>query len=253
MKKYLYLLLTVCLFCGKLYAQEKTVQGIVFDRDSKQRLSRVYIYNTSTSKGFYNNSKGEFTTTASPGDVLLAALQGYRVDTVTVGSQNTILFYLKRTSIQLKEVRIQDSLKNPKEQLKETQKEYKDAYTKGDVKDVFTSGGSNSAGGAGLSITTLYNLLSKEGRNARQLQKIIERDYKEAMISYRYNPGLVSQVTGLKGDKLTDFMDQYRPGYNFVIEASDYQLIAFIKTSYQRYLQNPAAYRLAPLKSTDNQ
>lgn len=229
------------------------MQGIVFDRDSKQRLSRVYIYNTSTSKGFYNNSKGEFTTTASPGDVLLAALQGYRVDTVTVGSQNTILFYLKRTSIQLKEVRIQDSLKNPKEQLKETQKEYKDAYTKGDVKDVFTSGGSNSAGGAGLSITTLYNLLSKEGRNARQLQKIIERDYKEAMISYRYNPGLVSQVTGLKGDKLTDFMDQYRPGYNFVIEASDYQLIAFIKTSYQRYLQNPAAYRLAPLKSTDNQ
>ena len=229
------------------------MQGIVFDRDSKQRLSRVYIYNTSTSKGFYNNSKGEFTTNASPGDVLLAALQGYRVDTVTVGSQNTILFYLKRTSIRLKEVRIQDSLKNPKEQLKETQEEYKDAYTKGDVKDVFTSGGSNSAGGAGLSITTLYNLLSKEGRNARQLQKIIERDYKEAMVSYRYNPGLVSQVTGLKGEKLTDFMDQYRPGYNFVIEANDYQLIAFIKTSYQRYLQNPAAYRLAPLKNADKQ
>lgn len=234
-------------------AQEKTVQGIVFDRDSKQRLSRVYIYNTSTSKGFYNNSKGEFTTNASPGDVLLAALQGYRVDTVTVGSQNTILFYLKRTSIRLKEVRIQDSLKNPREQLKETQKEYKDAYSKGDVKDVFTSGGSNSASGAGLSITTLYNLLSKEGKNARQLQKIIERDYNEAMISYRYNPGLVSQVTGLKGEKLTDFMQQYRPSYNFVIEANDYQLIAFIKTSYQRYLQNPAAYRLAPLDSSSKQ
>ena len=224
------------------------MQGIVFDMDSKQRLSRVYIYNTNTSKGFYNNSKGEFTTVASQGDILIAALQGYRVDTLSVGTANTVLFYLKRTSIQLKEVRIQDSLKNPTEQLKETKKDYNGAYTKGDVRDVFTSGGSSGAGGAGLSINTLYSLLSKEGRNARQLQKIIERDYREAMIAYRYNPGLVSNVTGLKAAQLRDFMEQYRPSYSFVIEANDYQLITFIKTSYQRYLQNPAAYRLEPLK-----
>lgn len=229
-------------------AQEKTVQGIVFDRDSKQRLSRVYIYNTNTSKGFYNNSKGEFTTVASPGDILVAALQGYGVDTLSVGSANTVLFYLKRNSIQLREVRIQDSLKNPSEQLKETKKEYSGAYSRGDVKDVFTTGSGNGAGGVGLSINTLYNLLSKEGKNARQLQKIIERDYHEAMIAYRYNPGLVSEVTALKGDKLRDFMEQYRPSYSFVIEANDYQLITFIKNSYQRYLQNPAAYRLEPLK-----
>ena len=239
---------TLLLLGGKLAAQEKTIQGIVFDLDSKQRLSRVYIYNTNTSKGFYNNSKGEFTTVAREGDILVAALQGYRVDTISVGTANTLLFYLKRTSIQLKEVRIQDSLKNPTEQLKETKEEYSGAYTRGDVRDVFTSGGSGGAGGAGLSINTLYNLLSKEGKNARQLQKIIERDYHEAMIAYRYNPGLVRDVTGLKGDQLKDFMEQYRPSYSFVIEANDYQLITFIKTSYQRYLQNPGAYRLEPLK-----
>ncbi|NEU09224.1 carboxypeptidase-like regulatory domain-containing protein [Flavihumibacter sp. R14] len=242
------MLIALFLLGGRSIAQEKTVQGIVFDTDSKQRLSRVYIYNTTTSKGFYNNSKGEFTTVASPGDILVAALQGYRVDTLSVGTSNTLLFYLKQTSIRLKEVRIQDSLINPTEQLKETQKAYKGAYTKGNTKDIFSTGGSNSAGGAGLSINTLYNLLSKEGKNARQLQKIIERDYREAMIAYRYNPVLVTDVTGLKGDKLTDFMEQYRPSYSFVIEASDYQLITFIKTSYQRYLQNPAAHRLEPLE-----
>lgn len=241
-------ILFIFLFGGKLFAQEKTIQGIVFDKDSKQRLNRVYIYNTNTSKGFYNNSKGEFTATARPGDILLAALQGYKVDTISVGSQNTLLFYLKRTSIQLREVRIQDSLKNPKEQLKETQKEYKSAYSKGDVSDVFSTGGANNAGGAGVSINTLYNLLSKEGKNARELQKIIERDYRQALIAYRFNPGLVNDVTGLEGEKLTDFMQQYPPGYNFVIEANDYQLITFIKISYQRYLQDPSAARLPPLK-----
>lgn len=249
MKKTIYILLSLLyLWPGTLTAQEKPVQGIVFDRDSKQRLNRVYIYNTNTSKGFYNNTKGEFTTNASPGDVLVAALQGYIVDTVTVKAENTVLFYLKRNSIQLREVRIQDSLKNPKEQLKDTKEEYKGAYTKGTVKDVLSVGGNNGQGGAGLNINAIYNLLSKEGKNARQLQRIIERDYHEAMIAYRYNTSLVSDVTGLKGEKLLDFMQQYRPSYNFVIDANDYQMIGYIKNSYQRYLQNPAAFRLQPLK-----
>lgn len=248
MKRTILFLLAVFLgFGSALKAQEKPVQGIVFDLESKQRLSRVYIYNLNTSKGFYNNSKGEFSTSASEGDILVAALQGYNVDTVSVGSQGTVLFYLRRNSIQLREIEIQDSLKNPGDKLKETQQEYEGAYTKGNVKDIFTTGGASAAGGAGLSITTLYNLLSKEGKNARQLQRIIERDYREAMVAYRYRASLVSEVTALNGPKLTDFMQQYRPSYNFVIEANDYQLINYIKSSYQKYLQNPEAYRLPPL------
>lgn len=251
MKKTLYLLFFLFLFAGKLFAQEKTVQGIVFDRDSKQRLTRVYIYNTTTGKGFYNNSKGEFSTTARSGDLMVAALQGYNVDTIRVGEQNTVLFYLKNNSILLREVKITDSLKSPKGQLAETKKEYKDAYTKGTVKDVFTQGGSSGNGGAGLSINALYNLLSREGRNARQLQRIIERDYHEAMIDYRYNYNLVNSVTGLQGEKLQDFIQQYRPSYNFVIEANDYELIKFIRQSYETYQKNPSAFRLPPLKPTE--
>lgn len=231
-----------------MHAQEKKVQGIVFDQTDKQRLTRVYIYNTRTNTGFYNTTKGEFTTIAQPGDTLVAALQGYGVDTLSIRSQNTVLFYLKRTSIQIQEVPVTDSLLSPADKLAENKKTYGDIYRKGNTKDIFTTGGSNNAGGAGLSITTLYNLLSREGRNARFLQKIIERDYREAMISYRYTASLVSQTTGLAGDKLEDFMLQYRPAYNFVIEANDYELIRFIKGSYQTYLKNPDANRLPPLK-----
>lgn len=224
------------------------MQGIVFDQYDKQRLTRVYIYNTRTDQGFYNNTKGEFTTTARQGDTLVAALQGYGVDTLTIRSQSTVLFYLRRTSIQIQEVPVKDSLKSPAEEFAEKKKTYGDIYRKGNTKDIFSSGGSNGAGGAGLSITTLYNLLSREGRNARYLQKIIERDYREAMINYRYTANLVSQTTGLTGDKLSDFMQQYRPSYNFVIEANDYELIRFIKGIYQNYLKNPAANRLPTLK-----
>jgi hypothetical protein len=249
LKNIIYIILLLCLSKTSLFGQERQVQGIVFDNNTKQRLTRVYIYNTRTGQGFYNNTRGEFKTTVRQGDVLVAALQGYAVDTISIRSENTVLFYLKKNSIQLKEVIVRDSTKSPADRLKQTQEEFKGAYTKGTVKDVFTTGGSNGGGGAGLSITALYNLLSKEGRNARQLQKIIERDYRDAIIDYRFTPNLINRVTGLTADKLEDFRRQYKPGYYFILESNDYELIEYIKQAYKRYLQNPAANRLAPLKS----
>jgi hypothetical protein len=248
LKRIIYTLLLLSISAGKLFAQDKPVQGIVFDMDSKQRLTRVYIFNTRTGEGFYNNTKGELKTVAREGDILVAALQGYGVDTVSIKSENTVLFYLRRNSIQLQEVVVRDSIKTPQDQLKAAQEEYSTIYTKGAVKNIFTTGGSNGGGGAGLSITALYNLLSKEGKNARLLQKIIERDYRDAMIEYRFTKTLVNNITGLSGTKLTDFKQQYKPGYYFILEANDYELIQYIQRSYQTYLEDPTAHRLQPLK-----
>lgn len=229
-------------------SQESQVQGIVFDANSKQRLSRVYIYNTNTDKGFYNNSKGEFTTIASPGDILIAALPGYLVDTIKVRSESTILFYLKRNSILLDQVTITDTtLLSPQERLARNREENKDAYRKGSTKDILQIGGANGTGGAGLGIDALWSLLSREGRNARYLQKIIERDYHDQLINYRYSARLVGSTTGLSGSSLKDFMQQYRPSYNFIMAANDYALIEYIKSTFQRYKKNPEANRLPPL------
>ncbi|WP_256011027.1 carboxypeptidase-like regulatory domain-containing protein [Desertivirga xinjiangensis] len=246
MKKALILIFFICCVVD-LLGQDRQVQGIVFDRDSKQRLARVYIYNLRTHKGFYNNSKGEFTTTtALKGDTLIAALQGYRVDTITVQNTNTLLFYLKRISILLQEVTVSDSVKSPSSRHRANQEAHNDIYRKGEPGDLFNVGGT-SGFGAGLSIDALWSLLSREGKNARYLQEILERDYHEMMVDYRFNRNIVRSVTGLSGNDLADFMQQYRPSYYFVLEANDYALIAYIKNTYKQYLANPAANRLPPL------
>ena len=247
LKSILFFFLFLC-FTQRVFSQEKQVQGIVFDSDSKQRLSRVYIYNTRTHKGFYNNIKGEFTTTAKAGDILVAALQGFAVDTVTVRSQSAVLFYLKRTGVLLKEVSIRDTSLSAKERLRRNQEEFKDAYRKGNTKDILQIGGANGQGGAGLGIDAIWSLLSREGRNARYLQKIIEADYRDQIIRYRFSQSLVSRVTGLTDEEtLSDFMLQYKPSYNFILEASDYVLIGFIRNSFERYKRKPGANRLPPL------
>jgi hypothetical protein len=211
------------------------------------RVPRVYIYNTRNDAGTYNNSKGEFTIPVAKGDTLIAAVQGYRVDTLTYQSQNSVIFYLRRLSIQLQDVLVTDSSKTPEQRLAESQKEYHDIYRKGSTKDLLQVGGGNGLGGAGLGIDALWNLLSREGKNARFLQKVIERDYREMIISYRYNRNTVASVTGLTGASLTDFMQQYRPSYYFVLDANDYYLAEFIKNSYRQYQKDPSLRRLPPL------
>ena len=66
---------------SSLFAQKIIVQGFVIDKDSKARLAKVFIYNSSNDEGIYNNLKGEFTIKAKVGDTIFTALRGYAMDT----------------------------------------------------------------------------------------------------------------------------------------------------------------------------
>ena len=237
--------LSLILFCifysGLLLAQQET-DGIVYDQSTKQRIAKVYIYNTNSDTGVFSNLKGEFHLKVSSGDILVAAVEGYFPDTLTVRDEAAILIYLKRSSTLLKQVTIV-ARRSPEELLRERKEDYNTAYSKGDPGSLFSVGST----GAGLSIGALYSLLSKEGKNARYLQEIIERDYQNDIIDYRFTPELVKELTGLKDKDLDDFMMQYRPSYYFILASSDYSLALYIRSSYLDYRQNPHLRRLPPL------
>ena len=237
------LLFFITAFAGIATAQKKPVQGFVIDKESKQRLAKVYIYNSHDDEGMYNNNKGEFATQASVGDTLFAALEGYGVDTLIYKGNNAIYFQLKPLAIQLREVAILGSLVTPKERYDQNLREYKYATDRGSSKDLLNL----NSRGAGLGIDAIYNLLSRKGRNARHLQAILERDYKEQVIDYRYNPAFVGRALRIKGFELQDYMQQYRPSYDFVLMASDYAFIVFLRNNYASYKRNPRALRLKPL------
>ena len=227
------------------FAQEKTVDGIVFDKDTKERIARVNIVNTRSNASYYNNLKAEFKIKALAGDVLIFSKTGYFNDTVTVKNETSLVVYLKPSSVQLREVSIR-SVVTPLEQLNRTKKDYTKIYGHLADKDLLSS---VSGIGAGLSIDALYNMFSREGRNAAKLRATIDRDYRENVVDYRFNRTLVGSVTGLDGAKLTDFMFKYRPPYYLVLNDNDYDFIKYIRTSYKRYLRNPEAFSLQPLES----
>ncbi|RZK41535.1 MAG: hypothetical protein EOO90_10885 [Pedobacter sp.] len=222
---------------------QNTVQGFVIDRDTKSRLAKVYIFNPANDDGIYNNLKGEFTTTAKLGDTIFAALPGYAMDTVIYNGKGSVVFQLKSLAIQLKQVEIYGKTLTPQEQRNKTLREYKYALDRGSSKDLLNLG----LGGVGLGIDAIYNLLSRQGKNARHLRAIIEKDYRELIIDYRFNPDYVRATLDLDNVDIKDFMLQYRPTYQFVLTASDYTFVQFVKNSYNSYKRNPAALRLPVL------
>lgn len=241
--KYLGVFLFLYTFSVGAFAQKHNVQGFVVDKDSKQRLAKVYIYNGSSDEGIYNNPKGEFAIQASVGDTIFAVLQGYALDTLIIHNEKAVYFQLKSLGIALKEVSITGNKLTPRQQHEKSLKDYKYALDRGKAKDLLNL----STRGVGLGIDAIYNLLSREGKNARHLQKILERDYKEALIDYRFRPDYVKRVLHIGDYEAADFMSQYRPTYQFILTASDYAMIVYLKNSYASYKRNPDAFRLPTL------
>ncbi len=243
-------LLTIlfCVLCGVTYAQQRNTEGLVFDSVTKARVAVVYITNLRTGESMYNSLNGTFKVASKPGDLLVFSKMEYFNDTVKVTGPEALVVYLKRTGITLKQVDIYDTLSSPKSIMAKNRATYSKAYGSLANRDLLSIGST----GAGLSIDALYNLFSNEGRNAARLRGILDKDYKENIIDYRFNKTFVGRITGLTGTRLTDFMTKYRPGYYFINSASDYELIASIRTNLKRYLRNPTTLSLPPLTDTGN-
>ncbi|MES2279376.1 MAG: hypothetical protein V4592_25315 [Bacteroidota bacterium] len=226
------------------FAQERAVEGIVFDKASKERIARVNILNIRTKQSIYNTLKADFKITALPDDQLIVSKQGYFTDTIKVPANNTLLIYLKPTATLLKQVNVRDTIQSPQKRYLATKSEYSKAYGSNAYRDPLSL---SPGSGAGISIDAIWNSLSRSGRNAERLQGIIERDYHESEIDFRFNRAFVGSITHLRDPQLTDFMQKYRPGYYAVINDDQYAFIASIRANLKRYLRNPRAFTLPPL------
>jgi hypothetical protein len=244
MLKYFLWFCGLILLFGKVNAQEKQIQGIVFDKATNERIARVFLSNLRTKANTFNNIKGEFNITVQLNDVLVFSKSGYFNDTVKVTAYQTLPVYLRRSSIALREVTIKDTALSAEKQLEATKREYNRAYGALANKDVLTTSGIN---GAGIGIDAIWNMLSRSGRNATKLRGIIQRDYEAKVVDNRFNPLVVGRITGLKGEQLGNFMTRYRPDYYQVLLMSDYDFISYIKSCYNRFRRNPTAYFLPPL------
>lgn len=228
------------MFCPVLLFAQQNLEGIVYDKDSKRRLGEVQIRNLNTQKYIYNDARGEFRTPAKSGDVLVFKKLGYFPDTIIYNNQTALIVNLKENVSAIETVTV-IGRKNPEDVLNEIKRDYGKAFDLAKPGDLFSVGMT----GAGLNINSLYNMISKEGKNARRFTQFIGKLHEENIIDFHFTPELVRNLIGLEGEDLKAFMQLFRPTYEFVTTSNYYQMVNYIKSKYEVFKLHP---NLRPLR-----
>jgi len=219
------------LFCFILFGfniKAQTISGMV--TGASERLSGVMITNLRTAEKHISDERGVFSIVAKSGDTVLTSKLYYKTDTTVYNGQDYLIIQLRQTTRVLKPVNITDTLVNPLNVYNQNKKDYKDIYWKGDDKHIVSIPlYIGPLVGLDFNIDKIYSALSKQGKDARRLQRSLAQQYRDDVVDRRFSKTFVAKITGYNGKKLDDFIMLYRPSYEFIVKASTYDIIQYIR------------------------
>lgn len=206
------------------------LSGMVADQETKTGLPFVSIVNKRTMTGTLSNESGRFYIEAIPGDTLEFSMLSYAPKLVIapmLSSSQEV--YLQKRMFELQGVNVRGkNYHNDSMALRDEYGRYFN-YHKPGAMDVLKTLPANP-------ITALtYLVPSKVRKRKEQFHEQLLYWEKEKFIDYRYSPELVGKMTKLQSPELDSFMYKYRPGYQFLNSASDYDLMLYIKQSFETY------------------
>ncbi len=238
-----------CLIAAQ--AQQKRYAARVFDGITYQPLSGASIYNANTQKFAFTDKNGRFEIDLSLNDTLIISKSIYRqhvavIDkTLYYGFEDFFLYY---KATMLKEVTIiglNPSYEGFKKdivtlELPEYYKRMEEAQLSEWQRANATfkpDGNILSLGGQVTMspISYLYDKYSKKSKMNRLYNEMLSYEDEVERIQQKYNRELVSELTGLQGDELLDFMMYCRFSYYDLVRWSDEQIREKIRSNYFNY------------------
>lgn len=207
------------------FGQEQHVSGQLADKLTEAMIPQALIINTQSNQYALSDGTGAFCILAHIGDTLRFSKVGYKTFVHIVTNVKPVHIELESNTIILDEVNITAKGLTPQQTLILRKTAYRSIYLKGDNKRIIQV----TPMGIAISINRLFSALSKEGKDARRLQRTFVRDYENALVDERFNKQLVQDITGLSGSLLDDFIMDNRPDEEWIKQASDYEIILYIK------------------------
>lgn len=228
----LFLLLLAGLQPLRAQEQQVKITGMVVDADTKTGLPSVTIINKRTQSGTLSSESGRFYIDAQPGDTIeFSMLSYYKKELVTPLESTSINVYMPKRIFGLQQVNVKG--KNYHQDSLAMRNEYGRYfnYKKPGAMDVLKTLPANP-------VTALSYLMPSKARKRKEhFRDQLQYWEKEKFIDYRYSPELVQKMTKLESPELDSFMLHNRPGYRFLETATDYDLLLYIKQTFERYQQ----------------
>jgi hypothetical protein len=93
------------------------------------------------------------------------------------------------------------------------------------------------------SIQHPFTALSKHYRQIMRFQKEYNYLEQERYVDYAFNEKIITQLTGLQGDDLVEYMRMFRPSYELLRSLPQYYYFSYIKESAAEYQKRKHAQR----------
>jgi hypothetical protein len=234
-----------------VFAQQKKYSARVFDGITFQPLSGASVYNLNTQKFAFTDKNGQFEISVSLNDTLIISKSIYRQYVATIDKklfyafEDFFLFY-KATMLQevtiiginpsyegFKQDIVKMQLPDYYQRLENTQlSEWQRANA-----NYKPDGNILSLGGTATMspISFLYDKYSHKGKMSRLYNEMVSYQDEMERIQQKFNPELVSKLTGLQGDELLNFLMYCRFNYYDLVRWSDEQIREKIRSYYFNY------------------
>jgi hypothetical protein len=233
--RFIFILLALLVMVGlqpQVYAQTNSlIYGRTLSADRINIVQLASVLNTNQQKRAISNRQGYFKVLANPSDTIIITAIGYdsilfiAQELMSAAGNDTIVVLLKSKNYLLKEAKIVSS--NPK----------RDSLARAAAEFLKTDPLMNNydrilnrqKGGLMSPLTAMYQQFSKEGKDAARFEDFLYYMEKQKLVDRRFNRDFVKKATNLPDIQLDEFMVYCKPDKDFVLSASEYELIAKVQ------------------------
>jgi hypothetical protein len=211
------------------------VSGTVKDSASGRPVALATITNLNKGRTAIADYNGHFSILAEPGNMLVTSYTGYRLDTLRIQDnlKDTLLIGMRLIGEVLPEAVVTAKSRYNQYQLDSMKRrmEYADVLDKSNTPLI---GGPVEGSGFGISLN--LGRKSKKETDTRKFKSQFELMEESAYTSYMFSPVKVAEITGLKDAKLVEFMNMYRPDYNWMRKhTNDDDLLDYVNNKMKDY------------------
>lgn len=219
---------------GSAWAQGKYVIGTVVDQTTRKGVDRATVINQRTRQRARTNANGKFFVTVQPGDSLVLNSQLYgRTGIRYDGAENPTIVARALPPMPYRVVDLAEVTVTAK-RYEEVKREIQQVLDEPTASRKVTGEQAFDRLADGAGVTLLYEMFGKRPKSDRKAYYIMQQDRRHALALERFRL-LVDQATDLKGEDVDRFYDYCDLDDEFMLRATDYDLINTIQQLRNRF------------------
>lgn len=217
------------LFAG--FAKAQVLRGVITDSATHKPLYPVTVVNLDTRESAYSDEKGNYSIAVRPGNHVAYTYIGYK-------PQQRIIRYV------LGDMQINVQMQGVNYQLDEFT--VRPGYTPYQIDSLQRRSTYQRplalphASPFNSPISAIAQLFAPTTKQTFRFQKSYAKWESQLFIDSRYSPELVTQLTGLTGDSLGNFMNATPMPYDYARTATELEIKMWIRYNYKQWLKNGA-------------